>query len=121
MRPLQEPLEGHSASCSSRVESGGLHASVDDFAIQLLLSPLPLLNPLPAASDGLAVGASALSSEPAVSLSVAAAMVVHKGPVAVGLTAYLRSAGWRPGSIHKGTTSYKHLHAYSQVPIMQQL
>ncbi|KAF6256235.1 Zinc/iron permease [Scenedesmus sp. NREL 46B-D3] len=55
-----------------------------------------------AASDGLAVGAASLASEPAVSLSVAAAMVVHKGPVAVGLAAYLRSARWPPSRVHKG-------------------
>jgi zinc transporter 9 len=57
---------------------------------------------LPAASDGLAVGAASLASEPAVSLGVAAAMVVHKGPVAVGLAAYLRSARWTPSRVHKG-------------------
>lgn len=36
------------------------------------------------------------------SLSVAAAMVVHKGAVAVGLAAYLRSARWPPSRVHKG-------------------
>jgi hypothetical protein len=29
-------------------------------------------------------------------------MVVHKGPVAVGLAAYLRSARWTPSRVHKG-------------------
>ncbi|WIA16389.1 hypothetical protein OEZ85_013082 [Tetradesmus obliquus] len=55
-----------------------------------------------AASDGLAVGAASLAAEPAVGLGVAAAMVVHKGPVAVGLAAYLRSARWSASRVHTG-------------------
>jgi zinc transporter 9 len=55
-----------------------------------------------AVSDGLAVGAASLSSVPEISLGVTAAMVVHKGPVAVGLSTFLQSASWSPAQINKG-------------------
>lgn len=61
----------------------------------------PLLH-VPAVSDGLAVGAASLSTVPEVSLGVAAAMVVHKGPVAIGLASFLRGAMWGPAQIHRG-------------------
>lgn len=54
-----------------------------------------------AVSDGLAVGAASLSTAPEVSLSVATAMVVHKGPVAVGLAAFLRGQ-WAPEAVRRG-------------------
>lgn len=57
---------------------------------------------VPAVSDGLAVGAASLSTVPEVSLGVAAAMVVHKGPVAIGLASFLRGAMWSPAQIHRG-------------------
>eukprot|EP00879_Flechtneria_rotunda_P018086 GHRR01018959.1.p1 GENE.GHRR01018959.1~~GHRR01018959.1.p1 ORF type:complete len:320 (+),score=120.12 GHRR01018959.1:967-1926(+) len=55
-----------------------------------------------AVSDGLAVGASSLAAEQSVSVAVAAAMIIHKGPVAIGLAAYLQSAGWTAKSLQRG-------------------
>lgn len=56
-----------------------------------------------AAADGLAVGAAALSSQLALTASVALAMVFHKLPVAAGLTAYLRPLpGWHGGRVLQG-------------------
>jgi hypothetical protein len=56
----------------------------------------------PAAADGLAVGAAALSPQPAVSAAVGLAMVVHKGPVALGLTSCLSAAAWSKAAVQKG-------------------
>lgn len=53
-------------------------------------------------SDGLAVGAASLSNLPAVSVGVATAMVVHKGPVALGLSTFLRGAAWTPQQVQRG-------------------
>ena len=53
-------------------------------------------------SDGLAVGAASASDLPEVSLGVATAMVVHKGPVAIGLATFLRGAAWSPAQVHRG-------------------
>jgi zinc transporter ZupT len=52
-------------------------------------------------ADGLAVGAASLSTNLAVSFTVAAAMVMHKGPVAFGLTLYLQAASWEPTRRHQ--------------------
>jgi zinc transporter 9 len=60
----------------------------------------------PAVSDGLAVGAASLSSVPEISLGVATAMVVHKGPVAIGLATFLRSALWSPAQVHRGVLMF---------------
>jgi zinc transporter 9 len=60
------------------------------------------LPPCHAVSDGLAVGAASLSELPQISLGVATAMVVHKGPVAIGLATFLRSAQWTPAQVHRG-------------------
>lgn len=42
-----------------------------------------------------------MSTAPEVSLSVATAMVVHKGPVAVGLATFLRGQ-WGPAAVRRG-------------------
>jgi zinc transporter ZupT len=52
-------------------------------------------------ADGLAVGAASLSSNLAVGFTVAAAMVLHKGPVAFGLTLYLQAAAWDATKRHQ--------------------
>lgn len=59
-----------------------------------------------AVSDGLAVGAASLSTVPEISLGVATAMVVHKGPVAIGLSTFLRSALWSPAQVHRGVLMF---------------
>ncbi|GLI65954.1 hypothetical protein VaNZ11_009635 [Volvox africanus] len=56
------------------------------------------------AADGLAIGAASLGGgggggPSALSLSVAAAIMMHKLPVTLGLTTYLREAGWRRGAV----------------------
>ena len=45
-------------------------------------------------ADGLAVGASSLSTDRQLTGLIALAMVLHKMPAAIGLTSYLRSRGW---------------------------
>jgi zinc transporter ZupT len=52
-------------------------------------------------ADGLAVGAASLSTNLAVTFTVASAMVLHKGPVAFGLTLYLQSANWDARKRHQ--------------------
>lgn len=46
---------------------------------------------LHAATDGVAVGAASLSPSTRLAITLGAAMVLHKGPVAFGLSAYLLS------------------------------
>lgn len=46
------------------------------------------------ASDGLALGSAFLSGNAALSFVVGAAMVLHKAPMAFGLTSYLQSCRW---------------------------
>ncbi|EFJ42458.1 hypothetical protein VOLCADRAFT_107259 [Volvox carteri f. nagariensis] len=55
-------------------------------------------------ADGLAVGAASIGGgggggPSALSLTVAAAIMMHKLPVTLGLTSYLREAGWRRRSV----------------------
>ncbi|GIL79052.1 hypothetical protein Vretifemale_8456 [Volvox reticuliferus] len=62
-------------------------------------------------SDGLAVGAASLGGgggggPSALSLSVAAAIMMHKLPVTLGLTTYLREAGWRRGAVLQALLSF---------------
>lgn len=47
-----------------------------------------------AAADGLAVGAASMSPSTRLALLVGVAMVLHKGPVAFGLTTFLRGCKW---------------------------
>lgn len=60
------------------------------------------LLPAHAAADGVAVGAACLSSSLALTSSVAVAILIHKFPVAFGLSAYLRGAGWFGSRLQKG-------------------
>ncbi len=46
------------------------------------------------AADGLAMGAAALSGDAALSLVVGVAMVLHKAPMALGLSTFLLAARW---------------------------
>ncbi|KAK9838586.1 hypothetical protein WJX84_003387 [Apatococcus fuscideae] len=46
------------------------------------------------AADGLAVGASSLSTDTQLTSLIALAMVLHKVPAAIGLTSYLRGKAW---------------------------
>lgn len=46
------------------------------------------------AADGLAMGAASLSGDAALSAVVGLAMVLHKAPMAFGLSTYLMSARW---------------------------
>eukprot|EP00877_Chromochloris_zofingiensis_P005743 jgi/Chrzof1/1516/Cz10g10210.t1 len=93
------PYRGSAVSTSAVTPNGvaSSAALLQDPADRVLLGLV-----VHAAADGLAVGASSLSTQPLVVLSVAAAMVVHKGPVAVGLTSYLKTAQWTMGRIQKG-------------------
>jgi zinc transporter 9 len=59
-----------------------------------------------AAADGLAVGAAALAREPSVALTVAAAMVLHKAPVAVGLSSYLAASRWPWAATNKALLAF---------------
>ena len=72
----------------------------------MLLSPHfllpPTLLPLPTAADGLAVGAACLSGSLALTASVGSAILIHKFPVAFGLSSYLRGAGWEGWRLQKG-------------------
>lgn len=54
------------------------------------------------AADGLAVGAAALSGDLGLSMAVAAAIMLHKLPVAAGLAGFLRGCGLPWGAAHQG-------------------
>ncbi|KXZ51844.1 hypothetical protein GPECTOR_11g283 [Gonium pectorale] len=65
------------------------------------------------AADGLAVGAASLGGgggagggPSALSVTVAAAIMLHKLPVTFGLTAYLTEAGWQPGRVLRGLLAF---------------
>ncbi|PNH03374.1 Zinc transporter ZIP9 [Tetrabaena socialis] len=59
------------------------------------------------AADGLAVGAASLGGPgPALTLAVAGAIMLHKLPVTLGLTAYLRAAGWPVRRVLQGLLSF---------------
>lgn len=60
-----------------------------------------------AAADGLAVGSAALSrARPEASLAVAAAMVLHKLPVAAGLSAFLSALGWPHARVKRAALAF---------------
>jgi zinc transporter ZupT len=89
-------MSKHARSSSSSSSSSGW-PPLSNPAMQALLGLL-----VHALSDGLAVGAASLAAAPGVTLSVALAMVMHKGPVAVGLGSFLRAARWQQAQVHKG-------------------
>ena len=76
--------------------------------IGLPTSPRPLtrwssaLLTFPSAADGLAVGAACLSGSLTLTASVGSAILIHKFPVAFGLSSFLRGAGWEGWRLHKG-------------------
>lgn len=58
-------------------------------------------------ADGIAVGTAALSPDGCVGLLVGIAMVLHKGPVAFGVTAYFSSISMPLQRIKRGSSSHK--------------
>lgn len=92
------PVSGHviPSSDSSKVKLGavasvtnilglGTTSAADRAVLGLLVH---------CASDGLALGSAFLSGNAALSFVVGAAMVLHKAPMAFGLTSYLQSCRW---------------------------
>lgn len=56
----------------------------------------------PLAADGLAVGAACLSGSLALTASVGSAILIHKFPVAFGLSSFLRGSGWEGWRLQRG-------------------
>ncbi len=55
-----------------------------------------------AAADGLAVGAACLSEDLGLTAAISVAIIIHKFPVAFGVAAYLKEAGWAGWRLQRG-------------------
>eukprot|EP01025_Chloroclados_australasicus_P014727 TRINITY_DN16955_c0_g1_i1.p1 TRINITY_DN16955_c0_g1~~TRINITY_DN16955_c0_g1_i1.p1 ORF type:complete len:378 (-),score=29.72 TRINITY_DN16955_c0_g1_i1:193-1326(-) len=84
--------------CGHRCSSVAEHAHSAPSVLTALL--------IHAAADGLAVGIANVSPSVRLAVSVGAAMVLHKGPVAFGLVSYLMSQGHSTASIFRDLTVF---------------
>lgn len=85
------------ASCHSNVPGLGERG---EGLVNAKLTLVALL--VHSAADGVAVGAASLVSNLALNVSVGLAILLHKLPVAFGLTALLRASGWSIKQAHRG-------------------